>query len=144
LKGDSLPATDTLGKHCQPKELEQGEDENGTVISIGVLGSAFIPDEDGLSMGWLEYYKGDRDSQLSQLIECLSAQRTVRKSHKLALIKIQNLIATGIRNHKNIEVKHDPLTGYESHSLITGYDSNDSELMEMIALEISSLNAMLA
>ena len=141
LKGDIVPPNHTIGIHCQPKDLMQDEDETGKIVPIGVNASVFEPDDDGLSVGWLEYFEGTSEFQMSKVIDCMKV-RAVRKSHRLALFNVGQVLKCGEQVNIEIEVSHDPQDKYECHSLITGYDSSKTELMGLIALEVMSLNVM--
>jgi hypothetical protein len=143
LKGDLVSPAHTIGLHCQPNDLMQEADDAGKIIPIGVNASAFEPDDDGASVGWLEYYEGPIESQIAQVVECMKV-RKVRKSHRLALFNVGQILKCGTQLGINIEVSHDPLDNYECHSLITGYDSTKSELMGFMALQFLSLNEMMA
>jgi hypothetical protein len=77
------------------------------------------------------------------MIGCIKTQRTVRASHRLAICKIQTLQDCGVKFGKDITVEHDPLTNYECHALIKGLDPNGAELLDLIAAECMSMEAML-
>jgi hypothetical protein len=144
LIGDRLPPTDHVGKHCQPKELIQGEQADGSLVAIGVRGAAFVPDEDGVSVSWVEHphhlRKGVADIQA--VINCMKI-RTIRKSHRLACYKIQSIQDCGAKFGKTISVLHDPQPNYDCHALITGIDREAADLLDLIAAECVSIEAML-
>lgn len=141
MKGDLIPQNHTIGLHCQPSDLMQEENDAGIIVSVGVNASVFEPDDDGTSVGWLEYFNGTTEFQINQVINCMKV-RTVRKSHRLALFNVGQVLKCGNQLGIDIEVRHDPQDNYECHSLITGYDSTKTELMGLIALEFMSLNVM--
>ena len=145
MTGDLLQASDQVGKHCQPSEMIQGELTDGSIGAIGVKGVAFTPDEDGASVAWVEHPHHSRDgiSAIQAMIGCMKTQRTVRKSHRLALHKIQTLQDCGAKFGKDIAVVHAPLPNYECHALITGLDPNAADLLDLIAAECMSMEAML-
>lgn len=145
MTGDIIQLSDLVGKHCQPKELIQEELADGTVVSSGVRGTAFTPDEDGVSVAWVEHphHVQSGVSPVQAMISCMKNQRTVRKSHKLALYKVQSIQDSGNKFGKEISVVHDPLDGYECHGLIKGIDPNAGDLLELIAAECISMEAML-
>jgi hypothetical protein len=145
LTGDLLQATDQVGKHCQPKELIQDELADGSIVIKGVRGVAFTPDADGVSVAWLghPHHVQSGVSAVQAMISCMKTQRTVRKSHQLALYKVQSIQDSGTKFGKEISVVHDPLEGYECHALIKGIDPNAADLLELIAAECISMEAML-
>lgn len=139
MKGDRLPSDHTIGKHCQPNELVQEEDANGNLVATGVRGAAFIPDEDGVSVGWLEQHQGTREHQIRSMVSCMQSSRTVRKSHRLALLSVGVISECGSKTGNDVWVEHDPVDSFDCHSLIVGIDPEKEELMELIATRILSL-----
>lgn len=80
LKGDIVLSNHSVGIHCQPSDLMQDEDETGKIIPIGVNASIFQPDEDGLSVGWLEYFEGTSEFQMSQVIDCRRQEEPLERA----------------------------------------------------------------
>lgn len=145
MTGDIIQASDHVGKHCQPKELIQEELADGSIVSNGVRGTAFTPDEDGVSIAWVEHphHAQSGMSAIQAMISCMKIQRTVRKSHRLAVYKVQSIQDSGTKFGKEISVVHDPQGRYECHALIKGIDRNLGDLLELIAAECISMEAML-
>lgn len=144
LKGDIVPPCDTVGKHCNNNDLITEPDATGKQIPIGINADSLIPDDDGLSVGWLQCFDGDLEFQINKVISCIKTQRTPKKSHRLALFNVGQILKCGQLQGLDLAVIHDPYDNYECHSLITGYDSTKTTLMGLIALEVMSLNVMLA
>ena len=134
----------TVGKHCNNNDLMTEPDSTGKQLPIGINADSLIPDDDGLSVGWLEYFDGDVEFQINKVISCITTQRIPKKSHRLALFNVGKILKCGQLQGLDLAVIHDPYDNYECHSLITGYDSTKTELMGLIALEVMSLNVMLA
>jgi len=143
--GLPLQPSDIVGKHCQPSVLMQEVQADDSIIITGVRGSAFVPDDDGLSVAWVEHphHLADGVTPTQALISCMKSQRTVKKSHRLALIKVQNIQDCGTKFGKSISVIRDPLPSYDCHSLIVGIDPNTADLLELIAAECMAMEAML-
>ncbi len=60
MKGDILPDTDHVTRHCRPKQVENGE----------IQGSAFMlrKDELGLSVDWLEKLNcSNREDEIAEI-----------------------------------------------------------------------------
>lgn len=131
----------TIGKHCQPRDLIT-DDVDGQLVVNGVNASAFVPDDDGVSVAWIEYYQGSQADQIQQALECMCRQRTVRKNHRLALFEVGTVKNCGFRCGKQLDVITDGYEGYECHSLITGVDQDCNDLMNLIALNYLSLHLM--
>lgn len=139
-----LQASDQVGKHCQPSELIQDELADGSIVINGVRGAAFTPDEDGVSVAWVEHPHHSRDgiSAIQAMIGCMKI-RKVRKSHRMALYKIQSIQDCGAKFGKDISVVHDPQQNYDCHALIRGLDPEAVDLLDLIAAECISMEAML-
>lgn len=144
MSGAPLQPTDHVGKHCQPSELIRVESADGSLVVAGVKGSAFVPDEDGVSVAWVEHphHTKDGSNPIQAMIGCMSC-RTVRKSHQLALYKVQGIQDCGAKFGKPISAVRDPQPNYDCHSLIVGIDPGSDDLLELIAAECLSMEAML-
>lgn len=143
MSGTQIPPTDHVGKHCQPKEMIQEELPDGSLATTGVRGTAFLPDEDGVSVAWVEHtHHSTIANPIRAMIGCMSL-RTVRKSHRLALFKVQDIQACGKKFGKSIGVVHDPQPNYDCHALVVGIDPSLSDLLDLIAAECISMEAML-
>lgn len=146
MSGTSLQPTDQVGKHCQPSELIRVELADGSLVATGVKGSAFVPDKDGVSVAWVEHphHTKDGSNPIQAMIGCMSRRRTVRKSHQLAVYKVQSIQDCGTKFGRPISVVRDPQPNYDCHSLIVGIDPGSEDLLELIAAECLSMEAMLA
>lgn len=133
-----------VGKHCQPKELIQEEIEDGSVGPVGVRGSAFYPDVDGVSVAWIEHahHGGEPTSQIRSSIGCIGHHRNIKKSHRLAVYRVGAITDCGVKFGKPVSVNHDPQPNYECHSLIVGIDPGSADLLDLIAAEVLALEAM--
>lgn len=80
MPSDPIPDAHHVARHCQPTSLR----EDGTPGP----GAFICDDADGISCNWLEYFPGERARQVSQVQAALAAQRTVRKTHKLAILNV--------------------------------------------------------
>lgn len=132
-EGDTIPPDDHVGIHCQPSKLD---------VDV-VQPSLFLPrlgSDAYLSCAWFEHTKcATRSEQIEevcrQMVEC-SNPRTVRRSHKLALLNVGKS-KTRVFERLEIEIRflHHPEEGYESHSGIHGIDVNMGE----ISMELAEL-----
>lgn len=145
LTGEMLPPTDHVGRHCQPRELISDEQADGSLVVVGVRGSAFSPDADGVSVAWIEHPHHQRAgvTAIQAVVDCMKI-RTVRRSHRLARYKIQTIKDCGAKFGRDIGVMHDPQPNYACHALITGLDPNTADLLDLIAAECASIEAMLS
>ena len=77
------------------------------------------------------------------MIGCMKTQRTVRKSHRLAIYRVQSIQDCGIKFGKALSVVQDPQSNYDCHALVMGLDPNAADLLDLIAAECISIEAML-
>jgi hypothetical protein len=82
VKGDPLPPGHHIARHCSPTDLLI----NGAGEPIGVKASAFVPDAEGVSADWLEFFGGDRQHNVLGVRSVIN--RTARKSHRLAILNV--------------------------------------------------------
>lgn len=144
MSGTPLHPADHVGKHCQPSELIREELADGSLVVAGVRGTAFFPDEDGVSVAWVEHphHTKDGSNPVQAMIGCMSC-RIIRKSHQLALFQVQGIQECGAKFGKQISVVRAPEPNYDCHSLIVGIDPSSDDLLELIAAECLSMEAML-
>lgn len=143
MSSSSLLPEHRVGKHCQPNELIQEDMEDGSVETVGVRGSAFYPDDDGVSVAWVEHphHSGRQDDQIQSMIGCMRI-RTIRKSHRLAVYRVGAIMDCGVKFGRSISVNRNPLPNYECHGLIVGIDPGSADLLDLIAAEVLALEAM--
>ncbi len=143
LSGSPLLPGHRVGKHCQPGELIREEKEDGSLDVIGVKGSAFSPDDNGVSVAWVEHpHHGGETDQIRSMIGCLSLVRKVRKNHRLAVCSVGTIAECGEKFGKSITVNRAPRPNYDCHCLIVGIDPGSPDLLELIAAEVLALEAM--
>jgi hypothetical protein len=87
VKGDALPPEDHVARHCNPTDLFI----NGAGEPFAVKGSAFVPDSDGVSVNWLEFFGGTREHNISGVRSV--TKRQARKSHRLAILSVGAITA---------------------------------------------------
>lgn len=145
LRGTSLLPGHHVGKHCSPKDFIQGEIIGDSPEPLGVRGSAFYPDDDGVSVGWVEHphHGNELAAQIRSLIGCMSC-RTIKPSHRLAVYRVGAIMDCGVKFGKSISVNRDPQPNYLCHSLVVGIDPGSADLLDLIAAEVLALEAMVA
>jgi hypothetical protein len=82
VKGEPLPAEHHVARHCNPTDLFI----NGAGEPFAVKPSAFVPDADGVSVNWLEFFGGARQHNASGVRSVINRQ--ARKSHRLAILSV--------------------------------------------------------
>lgn len=139
----SIPAEDTLGRHCQPKDFDFALSDTSNKPLPLIHHTAFIPSDDGLSTVWLEYFQGVAiQQQISACVEQIKNNRTVRASHRLALVNVGDLQSCGKHFASSIDAVHDPQQNFACHSLVLGIDPEQSELLNLLATQVTQLVEM--
>jgi hypothetical protein len=82
VKGDTLPPEHHVARHCNPTDLFI----NGAGEPFAVKSSAFVPDADGVSVNWLEFFGGTHQHNISGVRSV--TKRQARKSHRLAILSV--------------------------------------------------------
>ena len=141
MKGDVIPSADHLALHCQPSAfLERDASGNPT----GLNTDAFRVDEDGISTNWLEYEGGDYQACFLKTCELLKRVRTVKKkSHRIGIMCVGQIEATGQAVGKAVQAVHDPLDApppNPGHALVVGIQPDDRELLQALTLLVELRN----
>ena len=119
MKGDPLPAGDHAARHCRQNDLHY----NGK-IPDGILECALVPDEDGLSVTWLEFFKGsDRKANMVGVRSAITAVLTPKPSNRLAVLNVGKIEQAGkAHSAGGLQVIEDPYTdpppGNPAHALV--------------------------
>ncbi|WP_441231447.1 hypothetical protein AB7828_24890 [Tardiphaga sp. 215_C5_N2_1] len=131
MKGDRIPKTDNLALHCQPTSMEI--DETGVVTGVSV--EAFRVDDDGISTNWLEFDGGN----LEAVCGLFKSLRTVRKSHRVGLIAVNDVEEVGVAHNKDVHAIHDPIDTEPlnpGHALIVGVGPLDQRILRALSLMV--------
>lgn len=135
MKGDRIPPAHEVARHCPPRELELDENRNPRAPTY----EAFLPDADGVSVSWLDYFTGSRDERLRSVQQVINRTRIVRASHRLAVISVGNIETISAENSREVRAEHDPIGEPPekenlAHALVIGITPEDRTLMEQLAL----------
>lgn len=107
--GPDIPESDHVTRYCPPRRLE----EDGRP---GVAAFALRPNEDYLSVNWLEFHEGTTDARLEAVRQDLERGLTLKRSGKLAVLQVEKTIARVQQNAgRRIRFTHEPIAG-DSHS----------------------------
>ena len=130
----SLPENDHFARHCTPGMFSDEEDNER--MPPWLKGKAFEPTISNpiLSGLWPEYHKGDWQARLTAIRkELRDGGRTVKPSHKLAILRVQKIKAIGNDRGKKLDAIHKPLKNMPSHSEIIGELLEDRRLHQKLA-----------
>lgn len=132
LKGDPIVPDHHVLRHCRRDDLQCEAD--GSIS--GVFPDAFVPDEDGLSVTWVEHFPGGWTAQIAAAKDAMSRRRMVRASNRLAVLSVERILRISDQLGKHLAVIHDPdeTEGKENpgHSLITGYSEDDADVTNLL------------
>src|SRR5271170_7867554 len=90
LKGDRLPPTHHVARHCRKNDLVI---DPNTLAPSGVQECALVPDPDGLSSTWLEFFGGDRSHNLAGVRRVIGL--TPKPSNRLAVLNVGRIETAG-------------------------------------------------
>lgn len=129
-----LPDTDHVMRHVPNKKLLR--DEDGTAIG-GFLPQAFElrEGESGLSVNWLEYFKGDYQENIEASVRKFRDTRSVGKTSAFGISSVNN-IQTICSEHgaDKVRVLLDEIDDNKSHSIIIRLPPDNMDLMESLAV----------
>ena len=138
MKGDPLPAGDHVARHCRRNDLHYA----GSVPD-GILECALVPDDDGLSVTWLEFFKGpNRQANMLGVRSAMTAVLTPKPSNRLAVFNVGNIERAGkAHSGAGLQVVEDPYTdpapGNPAHALVKEAATlGDKTLREAIAATV--------
>lgn len=134
MKGQKIPAEHHIVRYVPWSKLRKDENDN----VLGVLGEAFLlrPNEQSLSTTWLEYFPGDRTSQITSAVKAIRASNLSPGGRSgFAIGKVQ-AITDACANHKHkIRIIHEPEADNKAHASVRRFPRDDQELLELLAIE---------
>jgi hypothetical protein len=138
MKDDPIPPDHHVLRHCRQRDLKE---ENGVIR--GVFPHAFEPDDDGISVTWMEYFGGSPAEQLVAARAAMDRGRKLRVSNRLAKLNVGAILAASNAIKRTLSVIHDPIEQplekeNLGHSLIQGIGNDDDDLRNRIANIVTS------
>ncbi len=129
----NLPDEDHVMRHVSFKRLMK--DENGN--PIGFLPEAFKlkEKEKGLSVNWLEYFKGSHQLKIEASVNKFRETRDIKKSSAfgIAVVKIVQDVCDKLGATK-VRIVLDEQSDNKSHSIIIRLPKDDLALCESLAV----------
>lgn len=128
MKGDVIPDNNNIARFCKPSTAPEGQ----------IQAPAFWlrPNEDSLSVNWLEFLKcPNRESEIIKIREIYSNRLRVRARAKIAILnvgEVRKKVMTESPDSRNIEVLHNPLEDDQSHSGIYNLKQKEQLIAELI------------
>lgn len=122
-------------RHVPP--ARQRKDENGNVL--GFLGQAFrLRDgEDCLSAAWVEHAATHSpEADIAATIEAFKASGlTVRPTHRFAVGNVGRIREACAMHRQKVRISHEPEELFDAHASVRQFNSENDELLELLAEE---------
>ena len=126
---NQIPETDHIARHCTKQR--DFVDETMTELQPGTYSPT--PGDPEISGNWLEYYAGAFDVRIDAVCRDMSTELDVRRNHKLALLRVAELLEIGAEFSVDLDVVHDPYPRNDSHAVIRGVPLDATLLHQELA-----------
>jgi hypothetical protein len=105
------------------------------LLSRGQLEQAFAlrPNETYLSNGWLEFFDGMVDAQLSGLAAMMSKSRAIKAHHALAIGCVGDIREACVRFDQKVRILHEPFDDNLAYATIRRINTEEAQLLELLA-----------
>jgi len=132
-KVTNLPDEDHVMRYVSWARLRRDEDDN----VLGFLGEAFQlrPGEESLSVNWLEYFDGDRDTKIRMSVKTFRETITVRTKSAFGIGNVAKIKEICRANGASVRIVYEPTDDNPSHSGIRRLPRDDLSLLEGLAAD---------
>jgi hypothetical protein len=134
-RGKNLPDEDHVTRYVPWARLRKDDDDN----VLGFLPQAFQlrPDEEYLSVDWLEYHDGDRDTQIRLSVWATrdSFENPLGMKSAFAIANVGKVKEISQAAGSRVRVVHEPEPGNPAHSAIRQLQRDDLSLLEALAAD---------
>jgi hypothetical protein len=134
-KGKNLPDEDHVIRYVAWGRLRKDGDEN----VLGFLPQAFQlrSDEDYLSVNWLEYHDGDRETQIRLSVWAMrdSFEKPLGVKSAFAIANVSKVKETCRAAGRRVRIIHEPEPKNPGHSAIRQLQRDDLSLLETLAAD---------
>ena len=122
----NLPDDDHVMRYVPWGKLRRDGDDNDNVL--GFLGTAFKlkPDEDSLSVNWLEYFEGDRDAKIQASVRTFRSTLTVGTKSAFGIGHVRKVKEVCRSRGVNVRIVYEPTDNNKSHSGIRRFPRDDT------------------
>jgi len=127
MKGDDLPQDDRIVRYVKPSMIQ----EDGTADGSEFCLRPNKPDEEGLSVNWLEVFGKDKVHQLSEVRRL--CRLTLKSSGRFAEMNVGTVLQVVSEELDTLRIVHDPLEAQQqfdadpSHAEMRGLPLGDSD-----------------
>lgn len=129
----NLPDEDHVMRYVPWTRLRKDEDDN----VLGFLGDAFKlkPNEDHLSVNWLEYFDGDRDMKIQASVRVFRNTMDIGGKSAFGIGNVSKIKEVCRANGANVRIVYEPRDDNKSHSGIRRLPRDDFTLLEALAAD---------
>lgn len=129
----NLPDDDHVMRYVPWGKLRKDEDLN----VIGFLGEAFTlkPDEDSLSVNWLEYFQGDREARIHASVKTFRTTLKVGTKSAFGIGNVAKVKEVCRARGANVRIVYEPKDDNKSHSGIRRLPRDDTILLDALAAD---------
>lgn len=132
-RGMNLPDDNHVMRRVSSSKLRR--DENDKVIGFNAQAFALRPNEESLSVNWLEHFEGDHDARAIQTIQELRSAQNISKKSAFGIANVSNIKEICKKNRALVKIVYAPTDNIPSHSEIRRLPSDDLSLQEALATE---------
>jgi hypothetical protein len=132
-KVTNLPDEDHVMCYVPWGKLLKDKDDN----VLGFLGTAFNlkPDEPSVSVNWLEYFGGDRETNIEASIKTFRSTLTVGGKSAFGIGNVAKIKEVCRANGASVRIVHEPKDNNKSHSGIRRLPPDDFTLLDALAAD---------
>jgi hypothetical protein len=129
----NLPDEDHVMRYVPWGKLRKDGDDN----ILGFLGEAFKlkPEEDALSVNWLEYFEGDRDAKIQASVRTFRSTLTVGTKSAFGIGNVGKIKGVCRSRSANVRIVYEPTDNNKSHSGIRRLPRDDTILLDALAAD---------
>jgi hypothetical protein len=136
MRYDALPHHDHVCRQIGFRHLVL--DEADHVVGISYTGFELGPNDDDLSVTWLEYFCGSWEEMVRAAFAATCRTRVPGRKGVLAWANVGSIIEDCAKARRKVRVIHDPIDGNDAHALITQLPRDDIALLDLLATETFS------
>jgi hypothetical protein len=129
----NLPDDHHVMRYAPWGKLRRDEDDN----VLGFLGEAFKlrPDEDSLSVNWLEYFDGDHEAQIQASVKMFRRTITVGIKSAFGVGNVAKIKEVCRARGASVRIVYEPTDDNPSHSGIRRLPRDDEILLDSLAAD---------
>lgn len=132
-KGWKLPDGDHIMRHVPWSKLRKDENDN----VLGFLPQAFQlrPQENSLSVNWLEFFDGNHAAKTKKTIQELRKAKHIGQKSAFGIGSVGNIQKICKQNGGEIKIVYAPTIGIPSHTEIRSLPRDDLVVLDALATQ---------